>query len=144
MKINVLFLLFVAFIIICQDNKKEYSSTGGPAPAGGGAGGGGWSGGGASQTGGPGSGGGGVGRGYGLEGNLDRAFIDRNPYQGRVSGPFHFNSPETGAWMQGSPVKQTSFINVSGVGNARGIPHLPQGIPSQPMPLELESLNLVK
>ena len=140
MKINVLFLLFVAFIIICQDNKKEYSASQG---AGGGGGGAAAPGGRSAQVG-PGTGGGGVGRGYGLEGNLDRVFIDRNPYQGRVSGPFHFNSPETGAWMQASPVKQTSFINVSGVGNARGILHLPQDIPSQPMSLEFESFNLVK
>ena len=157
MKLNILFLLFIAFMIICQDNVEHaegttggstggWSGGGGPSQGMGGANtatGGGPGGTAAGQTG-PGSGGGMVGRSYGFDGSLDNVCQDINPYQGRIGGAFHCSSPESGNWQHASPVQKTTMLNVAGVGNAKGIPHLPNGIIQEQYPQPLQSFNLVK
>jgi hypothetical protein len=143
MKLNILFLLFVAFMIICQDN-VEHAEGGGSSQGMGGGGGGAGAPGGRSAQAGPGSGGGMVGRSYGFDGSLDNVYQDMNPYQGRIGGAFHFSSPESGNWQHASPVQKTTMLNVAGVGNAKGIPHLPKGIMQEQYPQPLQSFNLIK
>lgn len=122
MKLNVLFLLFVAFIIISQD-KKEMST---------------------GQASGPSGGGTFAGHKYVTAPNLDGVFRDMNPYFGRVHGTFHYNSPES--WQPMAPScpaqNKASMINVAGRGPVTGIPHVPTGV--EPYAGDLQSFNLVK
>lgn len=131
MKLNILFLLFVAFMIICQDNKKEYSNGPGGGTSSG-----------AAQSGGR-SGGGFAGHKYVTAPSLDGVFRDMNPYYGRVHGTFEYTSPESWQPMSSCPAQnKASMINVAGTGRVSGIPHVSTEV--APYQNEIQSLNLVK
>ena len=138
MKLNILFLLFVAFMIICQDNKKEYSNSPGGGTSSGAA-----QSGGATSTGAR-SGGGFAGHKYVTAPSLDGLFRDMNPYYGRVHGTFEYISPESWQPMSSCPAQnKASMLNVAGVGRVSGIPHVSTEEVA-PCPNEIQSLNLVK
>ena len=116
MKKSLVLFIFVAFLIICQDNKENASATA--------------------------SGGGFVGRTYLNAPSISQEYKNIHPDFGRVHSTFTYQSPESWQPNTSTPQQQASMLNVPGRGPVSGIPAVPSGAP--PLINELQSFNLMK
>jgi len=124
MKNSLVLFIFVAFLIICQDNKENATS--------------GTTSGGASRWG----GGGIAGRTYLNAPSISQEYKNIHPDFGRVHAPFTYQSPSEFQPMTSTPQQQASMLNVPGRDHTSGIPSVPSGAP--PLVNELQSFNLMK
>ena len=120
MKISLILLVFVAYMMICQDT-KEMASGGGVV-----------------------SGGGGTfaGRAYLNAPSIDSDARLVNMDRGRIAGVFEHTSPESWQPMTSTPEQKSAMINVGSRGRISGIPSVPSGVP--PYVEEIQPFNLVK
>ena len=121
MKNSLVLFIFVAFLIICQDN-KENASGGGVVTGGGG---------GAFLM-----------NPYQTGMSNSQQYKTIHPDFGRVHAPFTYQSPSEWQPNTSSPQQQASMLNVPGRDHTSGIPTVPSGAP--PLVNELQSFNLMK
>ena len=102
MKLNIIILLFVAFIIISQDSKEKAIGEGVYSN-------------GFQER-----------RAWTSAPSLDGVNRDINPNHGRVSGPFKNNSPESWSQMSPSSGRQgASLVNINTVAQTSGVQYNP-------------------
>lgn len=110
MKLNIVILLFVAFIIISQDSKEKSTGEGVYSS-------------GLQER-----------RAWTNAPSLDSVNNNVNPNYGRVSGPFKNSSPES--WSQMLPAsgrQDASLVNINTVAQTSGVQYNPPTILEQPM-----------
>lgn len=123
MKNSLVLFIFVAFLIICQDNKENASPSGGGVATGGG-------------------GGTFLMNPYQTAMSNSQQYKTIHPDFGRVHSTFTYQSPESWQPNTSTPQQQASMLNVAGRGPVSGIPAVPSGAP--PLVNELQSFNLMK
>jgi len=119
MKISLVVLIFVAFLIICQDQPEK--AIGRPVGTTGNV----------------------VGPGYRYNGSLDQQNVPINQPHGRLHEPFKYTSPESWGPMESLNQQQTAMmLNAGSRGRISGIPAVATGAP--PLMNDLQPFNLVK
>lgn len=116
MKISLILLVFVAYMMICQDTKEMAMASS--------------------------NGGGFAGRAYLNAPSLDHQNRMINMDHGRLAEPFKYTSPESWQPMTSTPEQKSAMINVGSRGRVSGIPSVPSGVP--PYVEEIQPFNLVK
>lgn len=116
MKISLILLVFVAYMIICQDTKEMAMASS--------------------------NGGGFAGRAYSHSSSHDNQNRIINMDHGRLPETFKYTSPESWQPMTSTPEQKSTMINVGSRGRVSGIPSVPSGV--QPYAEDIQPFNLVK
>ena len=116
MKLSLILLVFVAYMMICQDTKEMAMASS--------------------------NGGGFAGRAYSNASSHDSDARIINMDRGRLAEPFKYTSPESWQPMQSTPEQKSAMINVGSRGRVSGIPSVPSGV--QPYVEDIQPFNLVK
>jgi len=116
MKISLILLVFVAYMMICQDTKEMAMASS--------------------------NGGGFAGRAYSYASSHDDQNRIINMDRGRIPSVFEHTSPESWQPMQSTPDQKSAMINVGSRGRVSGIPSVPSGVP--PYVEDIQPFNLVK
>ena len=117
MKVSLILLVFVAYMMICQDTKEMANG----APSGGGTY---------------------AGRAYINSPSIDSDSRLINMNRGRVSGVFEHTSPESWQPMTSTPEQTSAMINVGSRGRVSGIPSVSSDVP--PYVDDIQPFNIVK